>query len=145
MWGFFSDQIKVMKMDRQPDAAMLEGVCVAYQKAVAADILLQKFLDGGCCYEEPVLNKEGEEIGVRIKSHPANAVSEKNWRLVKAFCVEFGFSPASRQRVRGDKPFESWGSDLKKLLSNGPKVERPGAKPTPSPAPPVAEPPPAIQ
>ena len=89
-----------MKLDSRPDAMMLEGACVAYARAVQNDLILQH----GCQVEEPIVNSDGEQIGAKIKNHPALAASNAAWRQVRAFCSEFGLSPVSRTRLTLDKP-----------------------------------------
>src|SRR5579864_4618402 len=41
-WEFLTDQIAAMEQDHQPDAIMLEGICVCYARAVQADKILAK-------------------------------------------------------------------------------------------------------
>lgn len=100
-WNFWKQELEVMDIDSRPDAMMLEGACVNYAKAVQADAQIRA---GGVTVEEPILDKEGEQIGVRIKRNPADTVSNRAWSLLKAFCSEFGLSPVSRTRLAVEKP-----------------------------------------
>ena len=91
---------------------MLEGACVAYMRAVEADLILRQ----GFTIEEPIMDKEGEVIGMKIKNHPAVAVSNSAWKQLRAFCSEFGLSPVSRTRLTIDKPANGE-KDLMDMLS----------------------------
>ena len=90
-----------MGLDHRSDAAMLEGACVFYARAVEADLLLQQ---AGLVIEQPILNQKGERIGTKSKSHPALMISNTFWRQVRVFCSESGLSPVSRTRLTLDKP-----------------------------------------
>ncbi len=107
-WAFLSEQLATMQQDRTPDAYTLEGVCVAYSQAIAADQILER---EGQVVDEPVLHQgqpvtlQAEEDGskpvylFRKKPHPAEGISRRAWAQYKAFCVEFGLSPVSRVRL----------------------------------------------
>jgi P27 family predicted phage terminase small subunit len=70
---------------------MLEGACRAYDRAVEADLIVQR--DG------LIMEEVTEKGDVRIKKHPAVEISNRSWLLVKSFCSEFGLSPVSRVRL----------------------------------------------
>lgn len=111
-WRFWTEELEAMQLDCRPDAMMLEGACVAYGRAVEADLMLAS----GFTVEEPIMDKEGEVVGVKIKNHPAVAVSNAAWKQLKAFCSEFGLSPVSRTRLAVEKP-KSGEEDLLAVLS----------------------------
>lgn len=119
-WNFWREELEAMGIDSRPDAMMLEGACVNYARAVQADLILAR----GCQVEEPILDSEGDQIGVKVKNHPAVAVSNACWRQVRAFCSEFGLSPVSRTRLSFDKKPGDGEEDLLKLLSQ-PRAARP--------------------
>ena len=119
-WNFWAAELGVMELDRRPDAMALEGACISYGRAVAADLLLAKT---GLMVEEPVLNGDLEEIGIKVKAHPAVAISNRAWYLVKTFCSEFGFTPVSRMRLPSG-PKKEAAADLLALLSL-PRERRP--------------------
>src|SRR5690349_11165959 len=81
-WNFWREELEQMKLDHRPDAMMLEGACVNYARAVQSDLILTS----GCQVEEPIMDSEGEQVGVKIKNHPAVAVSNAAWRQVRMFC-----------------------------------------------------------
>jgi P27 family predicted phage terminase small subunit len=94
-WKFWSEALHLMDIDRRPDAVMLEGACVAYQRAVIADLNL---LARGVVVDEFAIVK-GKPVLVRTKRNPADAVSNNAWARVRAFCGEFGLSPVARTRL----------------------------------------------
>lgn len=112
-WEFLTVQIEIMNQDHQPDALMLEGACVNYARAVKADQAVER---DGITIEESTIDKEtGERILLRMKANPAASISDKAWKLVRAFCSEFGLSPSSLTRLKIEKPDDSDG-DLAELL-----------------------------
>lgn len=100
-WNLWRGELEVMDLGSRPDAAMLEGACVHYARAVEADLIIAA---AGQMLEEPILNRDEVVVGTRFKTNPAIAISAKSWLLTKAFCSEFGFSPVSRMRLAAEKP-----------------------------------------
>jgi P27 family predicted phage terminase small subunit len=101
-----------MNLDNRPDAMMLEGACVNYARAVQADGILQR---EGVTVTESVLGEGGEVVVLKVKKHPAVEISNSAWRLLRAFCSEFGLSPVARLRLsveRKDNPQETLASLL---------------------------------
>jgi P27 family predicted phage terminase small subunit len=118
-WRFWATELEDMGLDRRPDAQMLEGACVNYSRAVEADLIAEK---DGLMVEEAVIDPEsGERTVLKIKAHPAIAVSNAAWRQVRAFCSEFGLSPVSRTRLAIEKKDVT--EDLAAILSQ-PRAQR---------------------
>lgn len=110
-----------MRLDSRPDAMMLEGACVNYARAVEADLIVAR---DGLMVEESIIDEEsGERVVLKIKNHPAIAVSNHAWRQLRGFCSEFGLSPVSRTRLTIEK-HDDGEQDLAALLS-APRVARP--------------------
>jgi len=122
-WNFWSTELQAMKMDRRPDGPMLEGACRAYERAVKADLIVDK---EGLTFAEKFIDEEsGEAIILKIKKHPAVDISNRSWLIVRAFCSEFGLSPVSRMRLSPDKEDDdSADADLMAALSQ-PREPRP--------------------
>ena len=118
-WNMWKLELVLMGLDSRPDAMMLEGACVHYARAVQADMVIAR---SGSTIEEPIVNSEGEEIGTKIRKHPAVEVSNRAWMLAKAFCSEFGLSPVSRTRLTIEKG-NTGEQELWEILS-GPRVPR---------------------
>src|SRR5436305_14436798 len=95
-WDFWREELIAMNIDSRPDAMMLEGACVGYGRAVEADEMLAK---QGLVIAQPIVDINGQRISVKVKDHPAVAISNAAWRQVRAFCSEFGLSPVSRTRL----------------------------------------------
>jgi P27 family predicted phage terminase small subunit len=108
-----------MGLDKRPDAQMLEGACVNYARAVKADLLVEV---DGLTVEESSIGDNGERTVLKIKAHPAVAISNAAWRQVRAFCGEFGLSPVSRARLAIERDTKT--EDLAEILSR-PRAPRP--------------------
>jgi P27 family predicted phage terminase small subunit len=97
-WNRWKRELEIMDLDSRCDAEMLEGACVHYARAVQADLQIAK---EGITVREPVIvNGHAHSTLTRIKKNPAVTVSDASWLIVKAFCSEFGLSPASRMRLQ---------------------------------------------
>ena len=107
-----------MQLDSRCDAMMLEGACVNYARAVEADQMVTK---QGSIVREAVFyrGKRLKRVN-RVKKHPAVAVSNAAWSQVKAFCSEFGLSPASRVHL-SVVAAPSTGDSIEALIS-GPRL-----------------------
>jgi len=102
-----------MRLDHRPDAMMLEGACIGYQRAVEADLTLAK--EGLICVQQ-TLDPQTQMPIEKLKAHPAVSISKSSWNQVRAFCSEFGLSPVSRTRLALDKE-EHETEDLMTLLT----------------------------
>jgi P27 family predicted phage terminase small subunit len=112
-WCIWKRDLELMQQDYSADAVTLEGACVNYARAIEADGTLKH----GAQVEEPIVDRTtGEKTGVRIKKHPAVAVSNSSWRLVKAFCSDLGLPLASRSQLSIESP-DTELDDLLELLS----------------------------
>ena len=120
-WKVWAEELAIMNLDKRPDGPMLEGACRAYQRAVEADLIVDKegiiIQDKGFVVKKDGLG-ENKTMTVRTKQHPAVTISNNSWMLVKAFCSEFGLSPASRLRLTPSIPPDSKSDDLLKSLSD---------------------------
>jgi len=119
-WGFWVTELQDMKIDSRPDAMMLEGACVNYARAVAADLIVER---DGIMLEISDIDKDtGERFLLKTQYNPAITVSNAAWRQVRAFCSEFGLSPVSRTRLTIEKD-DTPGLELAALLSK-PREQR---------------------
>jgi len=83
------------------DAKALAAYCHSFARWFQAEQDVTKY---GVIVEEPVLLM-GEPTGyMRLKKNPACTVSETAMKTMKSFLVEFGMTPASRTRIRIEKP-----------------------------------------
>ena len=141
-WEFWVKELEEMDLDRRPDAQMLEGACVAYHRAVQADLMVAR--EGITCKSKVVVkgtdkagNPTRRVVVLKIKAHPAITISSSSWRQLRAFCSEFGLSPVSRTRLSIEKK----GGELEELnaILNKPRERKPPANPLAPPTPPVVQ------
>lgn len=83
------------------DGKALAAYCDAYAYWEKAR---KEMDDHGLVVEEPILNKEGDEIGSKYKANPAVSIYATMGKLMKSFLVEFGLTPASRSKLKIEKP-----------------------------------------
>jgi len=74
------------------DRAALAGYCQAYARWQQAERILTK---------EGLTTTTGNGY---VQQRPEVAIAQKSLQLVKAFCQEFGLTPASRTRISVPKP-----------------------------------------
>jgi P27 family predicted phage terminase small subunit len=117
-WDFWKLELELMQLGARPDAIALEGACVSYARAVDADL---RIAAEGMLIEEPDMY-HGKPLPKvhRFKKHPAFAISDASWALVKTFVCEFGLTPVSPTRLTVERHVNG-DSDLNKLLS-GPRL-----------------------
>ena len=118
-WEFWRGELEAMQIDCRPDAMMLEGACRNYARAVEADLLVER--EGAILDEAVYYRGKPVKDAMRKRKHPGIAISNAAWTLVKAFCSEFGLSPASRSRLVVESKDASAEANFHALLS-GPKL-----------------------
>jgi P27 family predicted phage terminase small subunit len=117
-WEFWSAELVRMNLDASCDAMMLEGACVSYARAVEADLVISN--ERAVIYEPVFVRGKVHPTIKRERKHPAVAIANAAWSLVRGFCSEFGLSPASRVALNVVAPADSY-ADIKALLS-GPSL-----------------------
>jgi P27 family predicted phage terminase small subunit len=95
------------------DRAALAAYCFAWGELVGATAILE---EEGRIVREPMQNSRGEVIGEKVKNHPANRLMSDASARVKAYIVEFGLTPAARQRL-GDPTAEAADGPGNKVLA----------------------------
>lgn len=81
---------------------------------------------------EPVFDKTGMCVGDKIKVHPATAAYLGCSKAAKAYLIEFGLTPASRTKLKIQKPKEV--DEYEAAMNRSgmqPIPEQPGNSPTP--------------
>ena len=122
-WKFWSEELEAMNLDRRPDAQMLEGACVAYEAAVKAYETVEQ--QGSVIAKKALDPATQRLVVVDVKPHPAVVQRNAAWMLVRAFCSEFGLSPASRTRLSIEKTDDFGDADLMAILT-APRTPREG-------------------
>ena len=78
------------------DAGSLVGLCMAYEQGMTADRILKGIYERMTAGETQ--RNDLWELSV------LNAASKKSWNQYKAFCTEFGLTPASRSKLSAPSP-----------------------------------------
>lgn len=119
-WEFLAEQIEIMGIDKRPDAYMLEGACVAYEEAVAAYEMIKA--QGRIIAKKAVDQKTGQLVVIGAQMHPAVGIGNEAWKRLRAFCSEFGLSPASRSRITAEKRDD--GLEEISVILNRPRIQK---------------------
>jgi P27 family predicted phage terminase small subunit len=101
-WHAMIPMLQQVGMISRIDGKALAAYCHAYARWVEAESEVDRL---GLIIAESIFStKDGEEIGVKYKRNPAVTISQDALKLMKSFLIEFGMTPASRSRLRVDKP-----------------------------------------
>jgi P27 family predicted phage terminase small subunit len=60
---------------------------------------------------------QGMPRGMKVKTHPAEAIAQRRWIITRSFCSEFGLSPVSRTRLPANNATKDGEDDLMELLN----------------------------
>jgi P27 family predicted phage terminase small subunit len=112
-WAFWSHELELMDLDRRPDGPMLEGVCIAYDAAIACYETIKT--QGRFIAKKALDPKTRTLVVIDVRAHPAVRQGNQALALMKGFCSEFGLSPVSRTRLAVDK-MDDGEADLWELL-----------------------------
>jgi len=88
---------------RATDRAALASYCQSYARLREAELLISRH---GLLVRDPVFDRNGNEVGARVKKSPAvQVVKDYHAAMLRAAAL-FGLNPQDRQRVApdGDKP-----------------------------------------
>ncbi len=118
-WNFWRAELQKMDLDRRPDMHMLEGCCIAYAETIACFELVEK---QGRVIPRRARDANGNWVVVGLMTHPAVRQRNQAMMILKAFCDEFGLTPAARTRLSVEPPDDEE-DDLMKLLSQ-PRTNR---------------------
>ena len=113
-WDSTVPELEAMGVLARVDAKALAAYCREYANWIRAEKDCQK---RGLILEEPIVTRDGVQIGVRVKRNPAVQVANDALRLMKAFMIEFGMTPAARSRIRIEKPKQE--DQLETFLKRG--------------------------
>ena len=118
-WNRWRKQLQAMDLDRAPDAQALECACLAYEDVVECSKMITK--------QHRVIPRRardaaGNWVVVGLMTHPAVKQRNAAMLILRAFCSEFGLTPAARTRLSVE-PIDDEEDDLWKLLSQ-PRTNR---------------------
>lgn len=94
------------------DGAALANYCMTFARWQEAESAITEH---GVVIQEPVLNKEAEVVGYKLKKNPACTVAMACQKEMRAQLSAFGMDPSSRSRIKGATN-EPQKSPLAKLL-----------------------------
>ncbi len=99
-WGRIVPELRRLGLLTMVDRAALVGYCQEWARYVQA---------------EKILTKEGLTFSTEsgyVTQRPEVAIAAKSLQLVKAFCTEFGLTPAARARLSAPGPKEKGLDDI---------------------------------
>jgi P27 family predicted phage terminase small subunit len=107
-WDAILPILRQMKVLTEADGKALAAYCHNYARWIQAEDELERL---GIMVEEPILGKADEKgnreiVGYKYKRNPCNGISNDAQKLMKSFLIEFGLTPASRAKLRIEKPSE---------------------------------------
>lgn len=105
-WERLRPRLLKLKVLTKNDDVALEGLCIAYARALEADEAVEKY--------GMVTNDKFSGL----KANPAVGMSRAAWAEVRKFAQEFGLTPSSRTRVR-EAPSEDNEEDSKQETAEG--------------------------
>lgn len=91
LWKALVEQLDALGLMTKVDGAALEGCCMAYDRAVEADKVIAR---KGLIFD---VVKDG--VVVMSYQRPEIAISQNAWKQYRAFCSDFGLTPASRGKL----------------------------------------------
>ena len=111
-WNFLRQQLERIGLDRRIDQFTLEGACLSYAAALAAEEQLDR---EGCTVREDIIRK-GVVMGSVLRTHPAVKVRNGAWTRFLAFADRLGLSPKAREAITV-QPMEDPEAELMKILT----------------------------
>lgn len=109
-WNAIVPILLEMKVLTQADGKALAAYCHNYARWFEAEKETERL---GIMVEEPIFGKpmagmdgERELLGYKYKRNPCVTISNDAQKLMKTFLIEFGLTPASRAKLRIEKPAE---------------------------------------
>jgi P27 family predicted phage terminase small subunit len=85
------------------DRGALSAYCTCHAMSLVAEAVIT---EKGLVVEEPVYNRQGDVIGHKQKRNPAIQAMTQFLQLKRSYLIEFGLTPASRSRLKVEKPAE---------------------------------------
>jgi P27 family predicted phage terminase small subunit len=116
-WRRIVPELQALGLLTIVDRVALASYCQAWAELVIATQLVTK---EGRLITINLFNRAGEFAGTKQVLHPAVKMQRDAFARVKAFIGEFGLTPASRTKVRGDKASDGPADPFEAFL-NGPK------------------------
>ncbi len=117
-WRRIVPELQALGLLTIVDRVALASYCQAWAELVIATQLLSK--EGRVVFSD-IISRSGEYVGTKQALHPAVRMQRDAFARVKQFIGEFGLTPASRTKVRGEKPSDTPADPFEAFL-NGKKA-----------------------
>jgi P27 family predicted phage terminase small subunit len=95
-WKRLAPELERLGLLAQVDMAAFAAYCSNYSTWRQADEIIK---ESGLVVKTFTTDNDGNVLLETIKKHPAVAIRSDAFEKMKAFLIEFGFTPASRSRV----------------------------------------------
>jgi P27 family predicted phage terminase small subunit len=105
-WKDILPILRDMKVLTAADGKALAAYCHNFARWLQAESEMDRH---GIMIEEPILGgpiDDREIVGYKYKRNPCNSISNDAQKIMKSFLIEFGLTPASRAKLRVEKPSE---------------------------------------
>jgi P27 family predicted phage terminase small subunit len=99
-WKAIVPELERMKVLSCVDGKALAAYCFSYAEWWEAHDEVERL---GLVVEEPIVVGQGndkEVVGYKYKRNPAVSIMHEAMKIMKAFLIEFGLTPAARSRLR---------------------------------------------
>jgi P27 family predicted phage terminase small subunit len=101
-WKSIVPQLMELGVLSEIDGKALAAYCECFAQWRRA---MEEVEERGILIEEPIVSRATEDVvGYKVKRNPAISIANDNLKLMKSFLVEFGLTPASRGRLKIEKP-----------------------------------------
>jgi P27 family predicted phage terminase small subunit len=102
-WVRMCADLMTLKVLTVVDGKGLMAYCLAYADCEASEKQCEK---KGRWIEEPIVSKDGQVVGYKNKMAPWFATKYIALKTMRTFLIEYGLTPASRSKLKMDKPAE---------------------------------------
>jgi P27 family predicted phage terminase small subunit len=99
-WRRVSVDLDTLGLITVVDGKALAMYCDAYADWEVAQ---RECVKSGMWYEEPIVSKDGMVVGYKHKQAPWFNVKCMAMKMMKAYLIEFGLTPASRSKLKIEK------------------------------------------
>ena len=95
-WVRVAEQLAALDMLKSVDEGALAAYCQSRERWIQAEQTVE--LEGQTV-REPVMSRQGEVAGWKIRRHPATIIAKDEKLAMKVFAGLFGFDPSSRSKM----------------------------------------------
>jgi P27 family predicted phage terminase small subunit len=96
-WHRIVPELERIGVLTQVDGTALASYCMTYSRWIQAE---QEISEYGILLHDPVFDKEGQQIGERLKKNPACTAAMSLQKELRSLLGLFGLDPTSRTRIK---------------------------------------------